>query len=65
LTSSGTFAGLVTSTGADGDDLALHRLLFRSIGDDNAARGLLLGFEASDHDTVVQGTELHFGSLLE
>src|SRR5271165_5982988 len=52
-------AGLVAGARADGDDLAFHRLLLRRVGDDDAARGLFLGFEPADHDAVVQGTELH------
>src|SRR5271166_5055090 len=51
--------GLVTGAGADGDDFALHRLLLRCVGDNDAARGLFLGFQPTDHDPVVQGTELH------
>ena len=52
-------AGLVAGAGAGGDDFALHRLFFGRVGDDNAARGLLFGFKPTDHDPVVQGTELH------
>src|SRR5271169_4620698 len=51
--------GLVAGAWADGDDFALHRLLFRCVGDNDAARGLFLGFQPTDHDPVVQGTELH------
>src|SRR5215472_2550869 len=47
-------AGLVTSAGAGGDDLALHRLFLGRVGDDDTARGLLFGFEPADHDTVMQ-----------
>jgi hypothetical protein len=52
-------AGFVAGAGADGDHFAFHRLLFCRVGDDDAARGLLVGFQATDHDPVVQGTELH------
>src|SRR5215470_4724837 len=41
-------AVLVASAGPNGDDLALHRLLLGSIGNDNAAGGLVLGFNALD-----------------
>src|SRR5271157_922937 len=34
--------GLVAGAGADGDDFALHRLLFRCVGDNDTARGLFL-----------------------
>src|SRR6185437_6569608 len=50
---------LVARAGADGDDLALHRLFLGGVGDDDAARGLFLGVEPTDHDPVMQGTELH------
>src|SRR6186997_2208754 len=52
-------AGLVAAAGADGDDLALTRLLFGGIRNDDAASGLLLGIDALDDDTVVKRTELH------
>src|SRR5579863_3066163 len=52
-------AGLVTGAWAGGDDFALHRLFLGRVGDDNAARGLLFGFKPTDHDPVVQRTELH------
>src|SRR5690242_1096519 len=50
---------LVAGARTHGDHLALHRLLLRRVGDENATRGLLLGIEATDHDPVMQGTELH------
>src|SRR6185437_12616031 len=50
---------LVARAGTDGDDLALHRLFLGGVGDDDAARGLFLGVEPTDHDPVMQGTELH------
>ena len=60
LTSSGyELAALVAGAGADGDDLALLRLLLGGIGDDDAALGLLFALEAADDDAVVQGTEFH------
>jgi hypothetical protein len=34
----------VAAAGTDGDDFALHRLFFRRVRDDNAARGLFFGF---------------------
>src|SRR3954463_15036420 len=57
-------AGFVASAGPDGDDLALLRLLFRGIRDDDAALGLLLSLDAADDDPVVQGTEVHLSSPL-
>ena len=60
LTSSGVeLAAFVAGAGADGDDLAFLRLLLGGVGDDDAALGLFLAFEALDHDAVVQGTERH------
>src|SRR5262249_55362419 len=53
-------AALVASAGADRDDLALLRLLPRGIGNDDAAGGLLLGFDAAHDHAVVQGTEFAF-----
>src|SRR3954469_5039014 len=55
-------AGFVASAGADGDDLALLRLLFRGIRDDDAALGLFLSLDAADDDPVMQGTEVHLSS---
>ena len=52
-------AALVAGAGADGDDLALGGLLFRGVGNDDAAFGLVFAFEALDHDPVVEGTERH------
>jgi hypothetical protein len=42
-------------------DSFMIRLLLGGIGDDDAALGLLLGFDAAHDDAVVQGTELRFG----
>ena len=53
-------AVLAAGTRADGDDLALHRLFLGRVGDDDAARGLLLRFDAPDQHAVVQWTESHF-----
>jgi len=45
---------------ADGHDLSLHRLLFRRVGDDDAALGfVLLGVEAPYQNSVVKGHYLH------
>src|SRR3954463_10262558 len=52
-------AGFIASAGADGDDLALLRLLFRGIRDDDAALGLFLSLDAADDDPVMPGTEVH------
>ena len=64
LTSSGIeLAGFVAAARADGDDLALRRLLLGGVGDDDAAGGLLLGVDTLDDHAVVQGTELEFGHV--
>src|SRR4029078_8426645 len=53
-------AAFVTSTRAYRDHFALRGLLLRRIRNDDAAFGLLLGFDALDDDTIMQGTELGF-----
>src|SRR3954447_15826866 len=52
-------AGLVAAARADGGDLALRGLFLGSVGNDNAACGLLFGVDALDHDAVVKRTEFH------
>jgi hypothetical protein len=52
-------ARLVAATGADGDDLALARLLFGGIGNNDAAGSLFLGIDALDDNAVVKRAELH------
>src|SRR5262249_48618732 len=54
-------AGLVAAARADGDDLALLGLLLGGVRNDDAALGLLLVLEATDHDAVVQGPKLCLG----
>src|SRR5260370_26506586 len=49
----------VASAGPDGDDLALLRLLFGGVGNDDPPRAFFLGVNALDDDTVVKRTELH------
>src|SRR5512135_423217 len=44
---------------ADGDHLALDRLLLRRVGDDDAALRLLLLLDALDDDAVLKRTNLH------
>ena len=62
LTSIGiSLPALVAAAGADGDDLALLRLLLGGVGNDDAALGLLLGIDALDDHAVVQGTEFGLG----
>src|ERR1043165_5248049 len=46
-------AGLVAPARADGDHLALLRLLLGGVRNDDAALGLLVGFDAADDDTVM------------
>src|SRR6185312_13822576 len=50
---------LVARARASSDDLALLRLLFRGIGNDDAAGGPFLGIDTSHDHTVVQWTEMH------
>ena len=65
FTSSGVeLAALVAGPGPDGDDLAFLRLLLGGVGDDDAALGLFLAFEALDDDAVVQGTKFHVADFL-
>src|SRR5579885_569891 len=52
-------AVFIAAAGADGDDLALARLLLGGVGDDDAAGGLFLGIDTLDDDAVVKRTELH------
>src|SRR5580700_5426545 len=51
-------AGLVAAAGADGDDFALGRLLFDSVGNDDAALGLGLGVDTLDDHPVMERSEL-------
>jgi len=44
---------------ADGDDLALLRLLLGRVRDDDPASLDLLLFQTLDHDSIVQRTHLH------
>ena len=50
-------AVLVAAARTDGDDFALLRLLLDGVGNDDAAFGFFLGFDALDDNTIVQGTE--------
>ena len=60
LTSSGdSFAVLITRAGADGDDLALLRLLLGGVGNDDAAGGLHLRIDTANDDTIVKRTKFH------
>ena len=43
---------------ADGDDLALDRLLLGRVGDDDPALGLLFFLDALDDDAVLQRTNV-------
>ena len=53
-------AGFVSPAGTSGDDLALAGLLLGSIGDYDAAGGLVLSLDTLDDNTIVQWTELHW-----
>ena len=60
LTSSGrTLPSSSDLAVADGDDLALERLLLGGVGDDDPALGLLFLGDALDDDAVLQRTNLH------
>src|SRR4029077_485433 len=52
-------AGFVAPARAHGDDFALRRFLLGSVGNDNAASGLLFGLDTLDHDAVVERTKFH------
>ena len=56
-------AVVVERAGADGDDFAFLRLLLNGVGDDDAAGGLLILFDAADDHAVAERTEFH-GVLL-
>src|SRR4029079_11940167 len=56
-------AALVAAARTDRDNLALHGLLLSGVGDDNAALGLGIFFNATHHYAVMQWTKLH-GCLL-
>src|SRR5215831_16759843 len=56
----GQLPRLVAGAGAGREDPALLRLLARGVRNDDAAGGLLLGFDALHEHTVVQRTELGF-----
>src|SRR5260221_12967290 len=43
----------------DGDDLAFHRLFLGGVGNDDAARRLLILLDAADQDAVLQWTKFH------
>src|SRR5258706_15798554 len=58
-----SLAGLVELAGADRDDLAFHRLLFRGVGDDDPTLVLLRRLEPLDEDAVVEGLYLHVAYL--
>src|SRR5690606_18557119 len=60
---SDAIAVVVASAIADGDDLALARLLLGAVGDDDAAGRLFLGLDAADQNAVVQRTECHVYDL--
>src|SRR5262245_12918456 len=52
-------AVLVEAPRADGDDLALERLLLRRIRDDDSAFHFLLGFHPADQYAVIERLHLH------
>src|SRR5258705_5333652 len=52
-------AVLAARARAGGDDFAFHRLFLGGVGDDDAARRLLILFDAADQDAVLQWTKSH------
>src|SRR5262249_33066441 len=52
-------AGVITRAGSDGNDLALHRLLFGRVGNNDAASGLGLFVDATHDHAIVQRAKLH------
>jgi hypothetical protein len=54
-------SGLVAPTRTDGNDLALLGLFLGSVRNDNPTGGPCLGFDALEHNTIVEWTELHIG----
>src|SRR5689334_12286461 len=57
-------AGLVAPARADRDDLALRGLFLRAVGNNDSAGGLLLGLDALDDETIMEGAEFHQSFLL-
>jgi hypothetical protein len=58
-------AVLAARAGADGDDLALHRLLLDGVGDDDPAGALLFLLDAPDEHTVMQWAKCHCDPSIE
>src|SRR5262249_45688420 len=56
---------LVVATLADGEDLALLRLLLGGVGEDDAAGSRLLLFDRPHDQTIAQGLELHTWTSIE
>jgi hypothetical protein len=54
-----TLAVLVAGAGADGDDLAFHRLFLCGVGDEDAAGSLRLWLDTTDQNAVLQWTQFH------
>src|SRR5215472_8107009 len=54
-------AVLVERAGADRDHFALLGLFLRGVGNDDAARGLLVFLDAADDHAVAKRTEFHWG----
>src|SRR5690242_1960467 len=53
------FSTLIAATGADGNDLALHRLFLSSVWDDDASLGLGVFLDTAHDHAVMQWTKLH------
>jgi len=48
---------------AHGHYNTLCRLFLRAVRDDDTASGLLVGFDTTDHDTIVERTKCHLYDL--
>src|SRR3954447_319409 len=50
---------VILGAAADGDDFAFLRLFLGGVGNDDPARGLFIGLDSADEDTVVKWPETH------
>src|SRR5262249_20979782 len=52
-------AALIATPRANGNDLSFLSFFLRSVGNDDAAAGLLFSFDPLDGDAIVKWTEFH------
>ncbi len=57
-------AGLITSTGTNGNNFALLRLFLGGVGNDDASGTFCFGFDAFDYDTIVGGRNFMYLSFM-